>query len=43
MEEAALLARASCRPAWLAALPAGADRVRIGIAGGRVRLVVAAA
>ena len=43
MEEAALLARASCLPAWLAALPAGEDRVRIGIAGGRGRLLVVAA
>jgi hypothetical protein len=43
MEEAALLARASCRAAWLAAVPAGADVVRIGVAAGRVRVIVAAA
>ena len=42
MEEAALLARASSRRAWLAAVPAGEDVVRIGVGAGRVRLVVAA-
>jgi hypothetical protein len=42
MEEAALLARASHRAAWLAAVPAGGDVVRIGVASGRVRLLVAA-
>ena len=43
MEEAVLLARASCRPAWIATVPAGREVVRIGVAAGRVRMLVAAA
>ena len=42
MEQAAVLAGASPRTAWLTALPAGDAVVRLGIQGGRVRLVVAA-
>ncbi len=40
MEQAAVLAGASPRTAWLAALPAGDAIVRLGIHRGRVRLVV---
>jgi hypothetical protein len=40
MEQAAVLARASTGAAWLSDVPAGADSVRIGIGGGRVRLSV---
>jgi hypothetical protein len=40
MEQAAVLAGASPRTAWLSALPAGDAVVRLGIRGGRVRLVV---
>ena len=43
MEQAAVLAGASARTAWLATLPAGAEVVRLGIQGGRVRLVVGSA
>ena len=40
MEQAAVLAGASPRTAWLATLPAGDAIVRLGIHGGRVRLLV---
>ena len=40
MEQAAVLAGATPRTSWLATLPAGDEIVRLGISGGRVRLVV---
>ncbi len=40
MEQAAVLAAASPRRAWLADLPVGAAVVRLGIHAGRVRFVV---
>jgi hypothetical protein len=40
MEQAAVLAAASERSAWLAAVPVGEAVVRLGIGGGRVRMVV---
>jgi len=40
LEEAALLARASPRIAWLGTLRAGGDTVRVGIGRGRVRVLV---
>lgn len=40
MEQAAVLAGASQRSAWLAALPVGDAVVRLGVGGGRVRMVV---
>ena len=40
MEQAAVLAGASARTSWLATLPAGDAMVRLGIRGGRVRLIV---
>ena len=40
MDEAALLACASARPAWLREVRVGTDVVRLGTGGGRVRFVV---
>jgi hypothetical protein len=40
MDEVALLATASARPAWLHEVRVGAEVVRLGIGNGRVRLLV---
>jgi hypothetical protein len=40
MEQAAVLAGASDRPAWLAAVPVGDEVVHLGVRGGRVRMIV---
>jgi hypothetical protein len=40
MDEVALLATASEQPAWLREVRVGGDLIRLGIGGGRVRLIV---